>query len=93
MPDIFIMILFLLHLKYLKMSSFQAAIELLMKVIGLKFRLNRITVLHTKVTEQKINRVFQWVSEEEYRLLIDEIHFSKVILSHCFATMMNMVLW
>lgn len=30
-----------------KMSSFQAAIELLMKVIGLKFRLNRITVLHT----------------------------------------------
>lgn len=60
-----------------KMSSFQAAIELLMKVIGLKFRLNRITVLHTKVAEQKINRVFQWVSEEEYRLLIDEIHFSK----------------
>ena len=59
------------------MSSFQAAIELLMKVIGLKFRLNRITVLHTKVAEQKINRVFQWVSEEEYRLLIDEIHFSK----------------
>lgn len=48
-----------------------------MKVIGLKFRLNRITVLHTKVAEQKINRVFQWVSEEEYRLLIDEIHFSK----------------
>ena len=46
-------------------------------MIGLKFRLNRITVLHTKVAEQKINRVFQWVSEEEYRLLIDEIHFSK----------------
>ena len=60
-----------------KMSSFQAAIELLMKVIGLKFRLNRITILRTEVAEQKTKQIFQWVSEEEYRLLVDEIHFSK----------------
>lgn len=59
------------------MSSFQAAIELLMKVIGLKFRLNRITILRTEVAEQKTDRIFQWVSEEDYRLLIDEIHFLK----------------
>lgn len=60
-----------------KMNSFQAAIELLMKVIGLKFQLNRITVMRTEVSGQKTNRIFQWVSEEDYRLLMDEIHFSK----------------
>ena len=66
----------LLHFEiFEKMSSFQAAIELLMKVIGLKFRLNRITILRTEVAEQKTNRIFQWVSEGDYRLLIDEIHF------------------
>lgn len=46
-----------------KQSSFSVAIELLMKVIGYRFQLDRITVIRTDVKEKNTSRQYQWVSE------------------------------
>lgn len=45
-----------------KMNSFAAAMELLMEIIGARFRLDRITVIHTNIKEQNAGRQFQWTS-------------------------------
>ena len=46
-----------------KMSSFSLAVDLLMKVIGYRFQLDRITVIRTDIKEKNTSRQFQWVSE------------------------------
>ena len=45
-----------------KTSSFDAAIELLLKVIGIRFRLDRITVIRTDLKDQNASRQYQWTS-------------------------------
>lgn len=45
-----------------KMNSFTAAIELLMKVIGIRFSLDRITIIQTNIRDKNAGRQYQWVS-------------------------------
>lgn len=46
-----------------KMTSFDAAMELALRVIGVRLHLDRITVLQTNVSERNTRRQFQWRSE------------------------------
>lgn len=45
-----------------KMNSFNAAIELLMKIIGIRFSLDRITVIQTDIKAMQTGRQYQWTS-------------------------------
>ena len=44
-------------------STFPLAIEQLMKIIGYRFRLDRITVIRTDIHEKHTGRQYQWTSE------------------------------
>lgn len=43
-----------------KMNSFDAALELLMRVTGIRQRLDRITVIQTDIKNQNVKRGYQW---------------------------------
>ena len=43
-----------------KMNSFDAAVELLLKVIGIRFRLDRISIIDTDVGRHRVGRQYQW---------------------------------
>ena len=60
-----------------KMNSFDAAIELLMKVIGIRFRLDRITVIRTDIREQAAARRYQWCSSGVPAVLEESGGFTK----------------
>lgn len=45
-----------------KRSSFDAAVELLMKVIGIRFGLDRITIINTDIKGGNTSRKYQWTS-------------------------------
>ncbi len=60
-----------------KMNSFTAAIELLMKIIGIRFGLDRITVIQTDIRAMKTGRQYQWVSEKAPEVLQVPGSFSK----------------
>lgn len=45
-----------------KMNSFNAAIEMLMKVIGFRFQLDRITIIGTDIRSKVAGRQYQWTS-------------------------------
>lgn len=45
-----------------KMNSFDVAVRLLMKVVGIRFRLDRITVIQTNVKEKNTKRIYQWLA-------------------------------
>lgn len=46
-----------------KMNNFDSAIELLLKVIGIRFQLDRITVIQTNVKDKVSARQYQWRAE------------------------------
>lgn len=47
-----------------KFNSFNAAMELLLKVIGVRLHLDRITVIRTNVKEKLAGRQYQWLSDK-----------------------------
>lgn len=50
-----------------KTSSFDAAVELLMKVIGIRFGLDRITLVQTDIKEKETDIKYQWTAENAPR--------------------------
>lgn len=47
-----------------KFNSFNAAMELLLKVIGVRLHLDRITVIRTNLKEKWAGRQYQWLSDK-----------------------------
>lgn len=45
-----------------KMNSFEAAIPLFLKIVGIRLQLDRITVINTDIKEHRTTRQFQWTS-------------------------------
>lgn len=60
-----------------KMSTFPLAMDQLMKVIGHRLRLDRITVIRTDIREQNTGRQFQWTSEYAPEVLEEKAEFTK----------------
>lgn len=60
-----------------KMSSFSTAIDLLLKVIGFRFQLDRITIIRTDIREKNTSRQFQWRSEYAPEALSSPGSFTK----------------
>ena len=62
-----------------KQNSFNAALDLLLQVIGIRFQLDRITVIRTDMQEQTASKQYQWQKDTSDKLsVLDEpIHFSK----------------
>lgn len=52
-----------------KMNSFDAAVKLLLRVIGIRFNLDRITIIRTNIKEKNTVRQYQWVSVEAPEVL------------------------
>ena len=48
-----------------RMNSFDAVMELLLKVIGIRFRLDRITVIQTDIHSRFSRKLYQWISSPE----------------------------
>lgn len=60
-----------------KTSSFSVAIELLLKIIGIRFQLDRITIVQTDIKQKKVSSLYQWVSERAPDALQEEGGFTK----------------
>lgn len=60
-----------------KTSSFSAAMELLMEVIGYRFQLDRITVIRTDIKEKSTGRQYQWLSDSAPEVLKEPGSFTK----------------
>ena len=60
-----------------KMNSFSAAIKLLMEIIGVRFGLDRITVIQTNIKDRNAGRQYQWVSEAAPEVLAVPGSFTK----------------
>lgn len=60
-----------------KMNSFDAAVRLLMRIIGIRFQLDRITIIHTDINENKTSRRYQWLSEGAEEVLNQSGSFTK----------------
>lgn len=60
-----------------KTNNFDVAINLLLKVIGIRLGLDRITVIHTDIKEQTVHSDYQWTSEGTQRVLKSVARFEK----------------
>ena len=60
-----------------KMSSFPAAMKLLMEVIGYRFQLDRITVVRTDIKNKNAGRQYQWISDSAPEVLDSPKEFTK----------------
>lgn len=60
-----------------KTSSFPVAMELLMEVIGLRFQLDRITVIRTDIKKQNTGKQYQWTSEYAPEVLKEPGSFTR----------------
>ncbi|MDO5344182.1 MAG: diguanylate cyclase [Lachnospiraceae bacterium] len=60
-----------------KMNSFDAAMELLMKVVGIRLQLNRITVIRTDIKGKRASRQYQWTSDHTPQVLDTPGSFTK----------------
>lgn len=60
-----------------KTGSFNEAINLLMKIVGIRFKLDRITVIQTDIKNQKTTRQYQWASERAPEALQKPGSFTK----------------
>lgn len=58
-------------------NNFKVAIEQLMKVIGFRFHLDRITVIHTNIIDKKVDRQYQWTSASAPEALVKQMNFKK----------------
>ncbi|MDO4555137.1 MAG: diguanylate cyclase [Lachnospiraceae bacterium] len=60
-----------------KSNSFGAAIRLLMEVVGIRFELDRITIIRTDTKEGTTGKQYQWVSENTPEVLESPGQFTK----------------
>ena len=60
-----------------KAGSFQEAMELLLEVVGLRYRLDRITVIRTDIREKTAERMYQWLGSGVSEALTAPEGFSK----------------
>lgn len=60
-----------------KMSSFDCAVDMMLKIIGTNFRLDRITVIRTDIHENKCTRQYQWTAEDVEAVLMESSRFTK----------------
>lgn len=60
-----------------KTNSFDSAIKLLLQVIGLRFQLDRITIIHTDTKAQNAGRQYQWLSPNAPEVLPVRSSFTK----------------
>lgn len=60
-----------------KQNSFDAALELLLKVIGIRFQLDRVTVIRTDIQSQSANKQYQWLRKDAPQALSQPGSFSK----------------
>ena len=58
-------------------GSFQEAMELLLEVVGLRYRLDRITVIRTDIREKNGGRMYQWLGSGVSEALTAPEGFSK----------------
>lgn len=60
-----------------KTSSFDVGVRLLLQIIGIRFQLDRITVIRTDIREQNVGRQYQWCSEQAPEVLQTGGDFTK----------------
>lgn len=60
-----------------KMNSFEAAIPLFLKIVGIRLQLDRITVINTDIKEHRTTRQFQWTSPRAPEVLEQGSGFTK----------------
>lgn len=60
-----------------KQNSFDAALNLLLKVIGIRFQLDRVTVIHTDIENQKVSLHQRWTRDEPSPILYGADRFNK----------------
>lgn len=60
-----------------KMNSFDAAIELLLEVIGVRYQLDRITIIRTDIKAKTTGRQYQWTSARAPEVLQKPGSFTK----------------
>lgn len=60
-----------------KTNSFDVGIRLLLEIIGIRFQLDRITVIRTDIREQNVGRQYQWCSERAPEVLQTGGDFTK----------------
>ena len=83
-----------------KMNSFDAAIELLLEVIGVRYQLDRITIIRTDIKAKTTGRQYQWTSARAPEVLQKPGSFTKedfLTLFHSSTNMgrqsFNMIIW
>ena len=60
-----------------KVNSFEAAIPLFLKIVGIRLQLDRITIVDTRVREHIIHKRFQWFSPRTEPVELEHSTFSK----------------
>lgn len=60
-----------------KMNSFSAAVQLLMEVIGIRFGLDRITIIQTNIKDRNAGKQYQWRSATAPEVLSTPGSFTK----------------
>lgn len=60
-----------------KQNSFNAALEMLLKVIGIRFQLDRVTVIQTDIQNRSANRQYQWIRDNTEPVLPEPAEFTK----------------
>lgn len=60
-----------------KTNSFEAAISLFLKIVGIRLQLDRITIINTDIKEHRTSRQFQWTSPRAPAALEQEGGFTK----------------
>lgn len=60
-----------------KTSRFEDAIDLFLKVVGIRLQLDRITILSTNIKERQHTKLFQWLAPKASSALADTVSFTK----------------
>lgn len=60
-----------------KTSRFEDAIDLFLKVVGIRLQLDRITILSTNIKERRHTKLFQWLAPKASSALADTVSFTK----------------
>ena len=63
--------------RFEKTNSFEAAISLFLKIVGIRLQLDRITIINTDIKEHRTSRQFQWTSPRAPAALEQEGGFTK----------------
>lgn len=60
-----------------KTNRFEDAIDLFLKVVGIRLQLDRITILSTNIKERRHTKLFQWLAPKASSALADTVSFTK----------------